>query len=214
MKITAMSRVAAIMLSCGLLAQGVPALAGQKKIVGVQDLDPDDKAMNDGIGIASRDISAISDAVVRDLMSYPEVIDRPMPPRIIIQASDLRNMTMQRFQRDMLTDALRSQLNRAARGKLRFISRESSEAVEEERAMKQDGFVDGGTTSPMRARSGADYRMVGKITSIDTRNVGTGTQQRLTQIMFELVDLTTGDIVWTGEPYKFKRATDMDIVDQ
>lgn len=32
--------------------------------------------------------------------------------------------------------------------------------------------------------------------------------------MFELVDLTTGDIVWTGEPYKFKRATDMDIVDQ
>lgn len=191
-----------------------PATAGSKRIEGVQDLDPDSKADNDGVGIASRDIAAISDAIVRDLLNYPEVIDRPLPPRVIIQASDLRNMTMQRFQRDMLTDALRSQLNRSARGKLRFISRESAEVVEQERAMKQDGFVSAGTTDPNRMRSGADYRMVGKITSIDTRNVGTGTQQRFTQIMFELVDLTTGDIVWTGEPYKFKRATDMDIVDQ
>ena len=80
--------------------------------------------------------------------------------------------------------------------------------------MKEEGFVDSGTTDPTRMRRGADYQMIGKITSIDTRNVDSGTTQRRTQILFEMVDLTTGDIVWTGEPYVFLRATDMDIVDQ
>lgn len=192
----------------------LPAQAARNKIQGVQDLDPNAKAENDGIGIASRDITAISDQIVRDLLSYPEIIDRPMPPRIIIQGADLKNLSMQRFQRDMLTDALRSQLNRASRGKLRFISRESANLVEQERAMKEEGFVDNGSTDPTRMRRGADYQMIGKITSIDTRNVNTGTTQRRTQILFELVDLTTGDLVWTGEPYVFLRATDMDIVDQ
>jgi PBP1b-binding outer membrane lipoprotein LpoB len=201
-------------ISLAVACPSAPAYAARKKIQGVQDLDPNAKAENDGIGIASRDISAISDQIVRDLLSYPEIVDRPLPPRIIIQGADLKNLSMQRFQRDMLTDALRSQLNRASRGKLRFISRESAMLVEQERAMKEEGFVDGGVTDPNRMRRGADYQMIGKITSIDTRNVDSGTTQRRTQILFELVDLTTADIVWTGEPYVFLRATDMDIVDQ
>jgi len=200
--------------SAGLLAatlSGQPA--GAKPKEGVQDLDPGQKGVVDGVGIASRDIASMADIAIRDLLSRGDIVNRPVPPRIVVDSEFFRNQSSQRIDRDMITDALRVQLNRAAAGRLRFLSRESMLAVGRERELKDQGITDSGTMGRRRI-SGADYQFVGKITSLDSRNPKSGTYQRRTQIIFELVDLETDDVVWTGEPYIILRASDEDIVNQ
>ena len=57
----------------------------------------------------------------------------------------------------------------------------------------------------------ADFRLVGRITSADARNARTGLQQRYSQITFEMMDLETGVLVWSGL-YEFARSAADDVV--
>jgi len=180
---------------------------------GVQELDPTQQGVVDGVGIASRDIASMADIAIRDLLTRPDIVNRPIPPRIVVEGEFFRNQSSQRIDRDMITDSLRVQLNRAAAGRLRFVNRETLMAVDRERSLKDEGVTDGGTTA-RRQMMAADYQLIGKITSLDARNTGSGTYQRRTQIIFELLDLETTEIVWTGEPYVILRASDEDIVNQ
>lgn len=131
----------------------------------------------------------------------------------MVDSEYFRNQSSQRIDKDMITDALRVQLNRAAAGRLRFLSRETLGAVGRERELKDQGATDQGTMA-RRQILGADYQLIGKITSLDSRSTKTGTYQRRTQIIFELLDLETDEVIWTGEPYVTLRASDEDIVNQ
>ena len=95
--------------------------------------------------------------------------------------------------------------------KMQFINRQNSAMIEQERELKRSGTVDSGTTGLTRAQAGADYRLSGKINSLDSRNVKTGMVQRYTQISFEMTDLESGEIVWSGI-YEFSRAAADDVI--
>lgn len=158
-----------------------------------------------GVGVESQDIVTVSDLMVRDILAEPEVVQRERAPRIIMDAEFFRNESTQRINKNLIVDRLRVALQRASRGKLVFVSRESAAMVAAERNLKRDGVTDVGTTGLTKAQAGADYRLVGRISTLDSRSASTGSVERYTQMSFELVDLETGVSQWANQ-YEFKKS--------
>ncbi len=203
-------RIAAVALTC--LAMAHPTLAAPKRGQPAVELDPNSVGTVSGTGIEMRDIIGMADRIVRDLLQRPDIANAPKPPRIILEGSRIANKSSQRLDTDMLSDQLRSQLLRAAAGRMRFLSRENIQDVMAERELKREGQTDVGTSGMTRAPAGADYRLVGRITSQDARNNTTGAQQRAMQVVFELIDLETSETVYISEPYVIVRAQRDDVI--
>ncbi|WP_230772254.1 penicillin-binding protein activator LpoB [Sphingomonas sp. Leaf4] len=176
------------------------------------ELDPTGRGAIFGVGLESRDIDMMADQVMRELMSRPDIVGTPTPPRVVIDSEKFYNDSSQRIDRDMLTGSLRASLSRAAAGRIRFVSRESMDIVMRERELKRTGVADGGTRGMTQGVSGVDYQLIGKMSSLDSRDTKSGLVQRRTQVVFELVDLETGDLPWTSQPYVILRAAGDDIV--
>lgn len=166
-----------------------------------EDIDPTSRMANFGTGIGIADITKMADILVRDMFQRPDIMNSPKPPRIILDGAHIYNKSSQRIDTDVISDQLRAQLIRAAQGRLRFLSRENIQLIEEERELKRQGQTDVGTRGLTRAVAGADYRLIGRLTSIDGRDGRTGAEQRAMQLVFELVDLESTETVYISEPY-------------
>jgi PBP1b-binding outer membrane lipoprotein LpoB len=176
-----------------------------------QQLDPGTRGPVSGVGIEGQDIVGMTDKMVRDMLSNPTLAGRSPPPQVIVDSQYFTNESSQRLNKNAITDRLRVGLNRAAQGRMIFVSRQSALMVEQERQLKRDGKVDVGTTGLTHAAAGGDFRLRGNITSLDSRDARTGMIQRYNQIVFEMVDLERGTIVWSGE-YEFERAGADDVI--
>jgi hypothetical protein len=193
------------------LAAASPAQA-QKKGQGAVDIDPQSRGLVAGTGIEMRDIIGMSDRIVRDLLQRQDIVGTPVPPRVILEGSRIRNQSSQRIDTDLFSDQLRAQMIRAAAGKMRFLSRENIQDVMEERELKRQGQTDVGTRGMTKAVAGTDYRLIGRITSQDSRNNTTGMTQRAIQVIFELIDMETTETVYISEPFVVVRASRDDVV--
>ena len=92
-----------------------------------------------------------------------------------------------------------------------FVGREHIGMVEKERQLKRSGTTDAGTIRTTQATAGADYRLVGRISSLDSVKNSTLTTSRYHQIIFEMIDLELGTIVWNGI-YEFQKTAQDDVV--
>jgi len=164
-----------------------------------------------GVGIESQDIVATSDKMMRDMLANPTLAGAATPPRVILDAAYVNNESMQRINKNLIVDRLRVGLQRAAAGRMIFVSRENAEMVETERELKRAGYVDTATSGLTRAQAGADYRLAGRINSQQGLDRGDGTASRYSQVTFEMIDLESGVIVWT-DMYEFKKSAQDDVV--
>lgn len=164
-----------------------------------------------GVGVESQDVTAVTDAMVKDILATSEVVKRSQAARVILDAAYFENESSQRINKNLLVDRLRINLQRAAQGKLQFVSRESADMVAQERDMKRQGTTDAGTLKQAKATAGADYRLIGRINSLDARSAQSGTVERYTQITFELIDLETSLSIWSNL-YEFKKGGQDDAV--
>jgi len=164
-----------------------------------------------GVGTESQDIVSMSDAMMRDLLTVPALMNAKTPPRVIIDAKAFRNESSEIIDKALITDRIRVSLNRAAGGRVMFIGREYADLVEGERELKDKGKVDVGTTGRTRAQAGADYRLVGRIGTRDAIDTRSGAKSRFSQYTFELLDLEYGTIVWSNL-YEFKKENRDDVV--
>lgn len=166
-----------------------------------------------GVGIESQDIVSMSDQMMRDMLSEPRLApaSNAKPPRVIVDAQYFANDSSQPINRNIITDRLRVALNRASRGRLTFIGRQYASAVQAERELKRSGVTDSGTVGMTKATLGSDYRLGGRINSLDQKSARTGMIQRYTQITFEMFDTESGEIVWSGM-YEFARAAADDVM--
>jgi hypothetical protein len=164
-----------------------------------------------GVGMESQDIISMSDKMARDLLAQSNLVSRPTPPRIIIDSEYFRNEGTSRVNKNLITDRLRVDLNRAAQGRLLFVGREFVNAVEAERKLKREGVTDQGTVRSTQATAGVDFRLTGRIATSDAVDPKTGMTQRWTQITFELLDLEYGTIVWSNI-YDYAKASQDDII--
>ncbi|MBU1214294.1 MAG: penicillin-binding protein activator LpoB [Gammaproteobacteria bacterium] len=163
------------------------------------------------MGVESQDVTAVTDVMVKDILATPEVVKRSQAARVILDAAYFENESSQRINKNLLVDRLRINLQRAAQGKLLFVSRESADMVAQERDMKRQGVTDSGTLKQANATAGADYRLIGRINSLDARSAQSGTVERYTQITFELIDLETSLSVWSNL-YEFKKGGQDDAI--
>ena len=106
----------------------------------------------------------MADQMVRDMLANPMIAGHSPSVRVILDAEYFRNESAQRINTNIIVDNLRVNLQRAANGRIRFVSRESIDMVAGERDMKRDGVTDQGTLAMTRAQLGADYRLRGRVT--------------------------------------------------
>jgi hypothetical protein len=178
---------------------------------GAQDLDPSQKGPVSGLGIEAQDIQTMSDRMVRDMLGNATLANRATPPRVIVDSAFFTNESSQRINKNLITDRLRVGLNRASKGRMVFLARQNAAMIEAERELKREGVTDTGTVGMTRAQFGADYRLTGNIASTEARDPKTGTMQRYTQIVFEMVDLESGAIEWSNS-YEIARAATDDVI--
>lgn len=164
-----------------------------------------------GIGVESQDIVSMTDQMMRDMLQNPTLMNGSVAPRVIIDSEYMVNESTSRINKNMLTDRMRINLNRASNGRLVFVGRHFSNMVDKERELKRSGIVDGGTIRTTQATAGADFRIGGRITSLDSLDTNTQLKSRYHQITFEMLDLELGTIVWSGI-YEFKKTAQDDII--
>ncbi len=203
----ALLTLATTALLAGCVTTSVPNASG----VAPQTIAPGERGPVGGVGIEGSDIVSMTDQMMRDMLSSGDLVLKSASPRVIIDAELFVNESSQPINKNAITDRLRVNLNRSAKGRLTFVGRQYAAAVEKERALKRAGTTDVGTTGLTRATQGADYRLGGRITSIDSRSTRTGMTQRYTQITFEMIDLESGQIVWSGL-YDMQRAAADDVI--
>ena len=173
--------------------------------------DPQSSGRVQGVGIESQDVVAMTDEMMRDMLANRILAARATPPRIIIDNEYFRNESSSIINTNLLTDRLRVELNRAANGRMVFVGRHYADMVEKERQLKRDGAVDGGTIRKTQATAGADYRLGGRIASLDAIDRNTQTRSRYHQVTFEMVDLELGTIVWSGA-YEMRKAAQDNVL--
>jgi penicillin-binding protein activator len=166
-----------------------------------------------GVGIESQDLVSMTDRMMRDMLANLPDATVQTPRRVIVDAEYFRNEGSSRINKNSITDRLRIELNRSSGGRLVFVGRHYADMVEEERALKREGTVDQGTTGLKTATAGADYRLGGRITTMDAVDPKSGMATRYHQISFELVELEKGIIVWSSL-YEFRKTAQDDIVYQ
>jgi PBP1b-binding outer membrane lipoprotein LpoB len=149
--------------------------------------------------------------MMRDMLTEPRLANATTPPQVILDGEYFVNESSSRINRNQITDRLRIGLQRAAQGRMQFVGRHYANMVAAERNLKRQGVVDKATTGMAGAQKGGDYRLGGRITSLDARDTRTGMAQRYTQITFEMVDLESGEIVWSGI-YEFQKAAADDVI--
>lgn len=187
--------------------QSVDNTAGRPSVY----IDPNNVGPVKGVGIESQDVIAMTDQMMRDMLAQPRLANAQTAPHVIIDSEYFYNESSSRLDKNMITDRLRVGLNRAAQGRMEFVGRHYADMVTKERELKRQGVVAHGTTGIAAAPKGGDYRLGGRITSLDSRDPKTGMMQRYNQIVFEMVDLESSEIVWSGI-YDFAKAAQDDII--
>ena len=172
---------------------------------------PDSPGSVHGIGLESQDITSMTDRMVRDILADPTFATRANTPRIVVDAQYFRNESSTVINKSLITDQLRTSLNRAAKGRLVFLARHQAGMVEKERALEEEGIVTEGTQGATKQSLGYDYRLGGRITSLDAVNTRSGMKSRFHQINFELIERGSGIIAWTNM-YQIRKSALDDIV--
>lgn len=207
MKAIAITACFAALLS-GCVSTRVDNSAGRPTVY--EDPRTSSAAMQ-GVGIESQDIVSMTDKMMRDMMQNTSLAGRSPPPRIIIDSEYFANESSSRLNKNLITDRLRIELNRASNGRMVFVGRQYAGMVEAERQLKRDGVTDAGTIRSTRGTAGVDFRLGGRIASLDAVDPSTGMTSRYQQITFEMVDMEYGTIVWAGI-YEFKKSAQDDII--
>ena len=173
--------------------------------------DPGTSGRVQGVGLESQDLVSMTDKMMRDMMQNPQLVNRSTPARIIVDSEYFRNESSSRINKNSITDRLRVELNRAANGRMVFVGRHYSDMGDSERDLKRSGVTDSGTIRQTQATAGADFRLGGRITSLDAMDTGSGEASRYHQVIFEMVDLEYGTIVWSGM-YEMRKSAQDDII--
>lgn len=175
-----------------------------------EDVDSSSPSIQ-GNGIESQDIVGMVDLMMRDIVSTGFLVNRSTPPRIIIDSKYFKNQSSSRINKDLITERLLIQLNRASQGRMIFLERENIEMIVDERELKREGSISSGSMGNVDKIHGADYRLTGKIMSLDALNNKTGDESKYHQITFKLIDLETSALIWSNM-YEFKKTSASNVI--
>lgn len=155
---------------------------------------------------SSKDLVVVSEQMVRSLLQLPQISKSSTTPRIAF--SDVKNETNEIINKNLFIEKMRTLLIKNAAGKMVFLDREISSDIEKERTGKRSGNL---STSSSKTKSGADFFLTGKLSSID-KQAG-GKRSTYTRYSFRLTDAESTDILWEDE-YEVKKVGEAGLYDR
>ena len=161
------------------------------------------------IGIESQDIVSMTDKMVRDMLSNPRLVQQGDAAVVIVDHEYFVNDSSQRLNKRLIVDRLRNELFRAANGRIRFVARHADKMVRDEQERRRQGLVTG---EAKRTLPTAGYRLTGRFQNLADGDMR-GNRSNYVQVLFEMVDLDAGELVWTGL-YEFKKTNRESIMYQ
>lgn len=177
-----------LVLAVGCASSGVKRPSG----VAVTEMRPDERGFVAGTGIESQDLVTVTDQMARTILGTPEIQNFGQIPRIVLDP--VINETRFPINHDIFLTRIRTQLNRKAAGKVRFLARERLAALEEERAQKRAGAFTSTTDPRIQEFKGADFFLTGKLQGLTTRTSAGVSDYVL--YSFQLIDARTTEIIW------------------
>ena len=170
--------------------------------------DPGTSGKISGISVESQDIVSATDKMMRDIMAGKWLANwiaaRSTPPRIVVDSKYFRNESSSIIDKKLFTDRLRTELISNADGRIVILGRHYVDMIEKERILEEEDVVTEGSEGPAKTSLGWDFRLGGRIASLDTTKSTSGFKSRYHQITFELIKRGTGEIVWS-KTYEFRK---------
>ena len=118
-----------LLLVCSLAAcQTNPPLQNATGVSSM-DVDPSRKGPVSGVGVESQDILAMTDQMMRDMLAEQIFAETGKRPRVIIDAQYFVNESSQAINKNLITQRLMTNLNRAARSRMQFINRQNTAMI-------------------------------------------------------------------------------------
>src|SRR5262249_23193863 len=132
------SPLAALVLAgivSGCASSGVRNPSG----VPVTQMRADEQGFVAGTGVESQDLVAVTDKMARSIVGIPQIANAQGTPRVVLDP--VKNETRFPINSSIFLTRIRVQLNSKAQGKVLFLARDRTAALEHERALKQSGQV-------------------------------------------------------------------------
>lgn len=158
---------------------------------------PDEDDRLGGTGIESTDVRTVARKMAESILEVPEIAQAVGMPRIALLP--VKNSTRFIIDKDIFTKKIRIELNKNAKGKMRFLARERIEDVIKEREAKREELY---TASKEADLLGLDFYLTGELTGLSKASGGHRSDYIL--MSFQLIDTETSDIVWE-DAYEVKR---------
>jgi len=175
-------------LLVGCASSGVKNPSG----AGVTQMRGDERGFVAGTGVESQDLVSVADKMARSILNIPEISRAQTPPRIVVLP--VVNETRFPIAKDIFVDKVRIELNKNSQGKVRFLARDTMNALEQERDAKRAGTVTSNSDPKLQEFKGADYFLKGKLQGMSTRT-SSGTSDYVLY-SFQLVDARNSEIIW------------------
>lgn len=173
-------------------------------------VDPDAPDTVTGAGLQSQDIRTMANQMAADIKAYGVLAPSRDGERVSFFVTEMRNDSSEPIDREIILTKLRTELFRAFDRQVRILDRspEATEITEAERRMKERGQVSGTND---RKVAGSDFVLKGTIKSRD-RQAGR-LRSSYVVVTFELTDLVTQELVWTGD-YEMKTESEKSVINR
>ena len=163
-------------------------------------IHPDDLSEEEvGTGLTSQDFRSVCQRMARSLGQIPQIRQAANPPLVAIYP--VVNDSNDYIDGTDFARKMRKELIKHAEGRVTFLDRELTEAIEDENRAKRRGKITSGTET---TRHGADFFLTGDISSID--RVAGGAATTYYRLSFRLTNAATSVIVWEDD-YEIKKAS-------
>jgi len=173
-------------------------------------VDPDAPDSVTGTGLQSQDIQTMVSQMCGKLKADGILAPGKEGERASFFITELRNDSSDTIDKQLILRELRTALFNSFGRQIRIIDRspEATDLVDAERRMKEAGQVTGTND---RKVSGSDFVLKGVIAGRD-RQAGR-LKSSYINVTFELTDLVSQDLVWTGE-YKMKTESEFNVINR
>ncbi len=144
----------------------------------------------------STDLQMIAAKMVDDLLAFPPIEQVTSQRRPVIVVDKIKNKTTEHIDTESITDTIQTKIINS--GKFRFIDMTTMPAIQEQlRFQDESGMVDPKKMVRMGAQIGAEYMLIGNMSSI-VKNAGS-TKDVYYKFTLKLVHMQSGIVEWQNE---------------
>lgn len=142
----------------------------------------------------STDLQMIAESMTRSMLQSPVIAARRRP---LITVNDIKNKTSEYIDTRSITDSILTQLTRSGLVRFAVDVADMSDQTEELARQNQSGLYKKSSTKKMGKMEGADFRLVGSISSIVKRTEEI--QDVYYKFSLRLTDIESGVVEWADE---------------